>query len=285
MRIITEVRSPNVEAGVEVDVRLLLLHYTATSLERTLEIFLGTSPRVGAHVVIAEDGTAYEIVPCFGGKALKTFHAGRSFIDLCEDGKIERVEELNGSAIGIELVNRNGNIHPFTEAQYRSLKEVIGQLQSTYPALRDPSRIVGHEDVAGWRGKVDPGWQFDWPRVFEDAFGEASFPPRAHALPRELVGPLADLDRHLMDDPAAPEALSLLLEKMVGWFSTPSLRNGERFARTGLGSSIDEEVPEDLVPFYADLARFVRQEKDAEDSLASFLRATSEWLRGAKPRE
>ena len=71
-------------------------------------------------------------MPCHRG-----WHAGAS--------EWEGVQGLNDCSIGIELVNYNGNVFPFTEAQYRSLQG-DGQVQNTIP-ICVTLRGFGHEHM------------------------------------------------------------------------------------------------------------------------------------------
>ena len=47
-----------------------------------------------------------------------------------------------------------------------------------YVALNSPHRMIGHEQIAGWRGKVDPGDQFDWNAYYEQNFNGHEQPSR-----------------------------------------------------------------------------------------------------------
>jgi N-acetyl-anhydromuramyl-L-alanine amidase AmpD len=79
-------------------------------------------------------------------------------------GGLERTA-FNMFSIGIEIINLNGNLFPYTEAQYAALTELLAHLIRRFPVLARAGRIVGHEDIAGFRGKCDPGVLFDWARV------------------------------------------------------------------------------------------------------------------------
>ena len=155
-------------AGIPVE--FAALHYTAQSFQESLKIFLNPEgPKLSCHLLIDEAGRVFELVSCWRGERHKAFHAGKSeWTD--SSGKIWR--NFNDFSIGIELVNWNGNFCPYTESQYQSLCQVLSHLKGIYPALRDPERILGHEHVAGFRGKSDPGRLFDWKRLFEAVFQE-----------------------------------------------------------------------------------------------------------------
>jgi N-acetylmuramoyl-L-alanine amidase len=159
------VDSPNFSPD-EIPVEFVVLHYTATTLERTLEIFRDPARQVSSHLVIDRDGTVYEVVPCLSAPACKAWHAGKSCYESTSAcGKSERFEGFNSFSVGIELVNVNGNVFPFTNAQYESLANVFQELLQRYPRIGLPGRVVGHSEIAGFRGKCDPGRLFEWGRL------------------------------------------------------------------------------------------------------------------------
>ncbi|WP_263081003.1 N-acetylmuramoyl-L-alanine amidase [Endozoicomonas sp. Mp262] len=166
----------------EIPVEYLVLHYTAVDLQDTLAIFMKPGGVISAHLVIDRDGSIYELVDCLEGKTLRGRHSGPS--QWLQGEKLK--EQFNDFSIGIELVNYNGNIFPFTDEQYSTLTWIVNKLQRHYPALNDPGRIVGHEHIAGFRGKADPGLCFDWPRFYQDCFPEQLAPLRTSVCPNEL---------------------------------------------------------------------------------------------------
>lgn len=186
MNIITSRRSPNF-TDLEISVEFVVLHYTATSLERTLEIFTDPARESSAHLVIDRDGTVYELVPCLDGGARRAWHAGKSRMEVPINGDSRIVEGFNDLSIGIELVNFNGNIFPYTEAQYGALFSVIERLKARYPALKRPDSIVGHEQIAGFRGKCDPGICFEWERLFAVCYPNQGTPRRAPVCRRAVA--------------------------------------------------------------------------------------------------
>ena len=151
----------------EISVEYIVIHHTAVSLEETLEIFDSEEQEVSAHLVIDTEGGVYEIVPCLDCNPKRAWHAGESKL-VCGD---EILERFNDFSIGIELVNLDGNIHKYPDKQIDVLITVIKDLQERYPSLSDPSRIIGHEEIAGFRGKIDPGKLFPWKKVREAVFG------------------------------------------------------------------------------------------------------------------
>jgi hypothetical protein len=102
--------------------------------------------KAAAHLVLDVDGALYECVPCWEGEALRGWHAG---VSRWHDGATQW-EALNDWSIGIEIVNYNGNIIPFTDAQYTALEEIVGHLRRDYPALDRADAVLGHEQIAGF---------------------------------------------------------------------------------------------------------------------------------------
>lgn len=166
----------------------LVLHYTAVGLEHTVKIFNNPESSVSAHLVIDHDGSVVEMVDCLQGRAFRAWHAGES--------RWGEWSQFNDFSIGIELVNLNGNLFDFTDAQYQSLQNIISQLRPLYPALNDPERIVGHEHIAGHRGKADPGLCFDWQRLFQENYPDQPVPRREPLFPQELQQSLKQLAKY-----------------------------------------------------------------------------------------
>jgi hypothetical protein len=74
----------------------------------------------------------------------------------------------------------------YTKQQYLALVYVFNHLKTIYPALISPDRILGHEHVAGWRGKADPGIMFDWNYFYEQCFPNQTIPYRGNVCPPDL---------------------------------------------------------------------------------------------------
>lgn len=183
MQVVTSKRSPNF-TNLPISVEYVVIHYTAASLERTLDIFMNPATEVSSHIVIDRDGGVHELVPCFDGSALRAWHAGKSRL---EGPGGARVEGFNDCSIGIELENLNGNILPYTEAQYGALFKTIERLKGIYPALSRPESILGHEQIAGFRGKCDPGRLFEWGRLFSVCYPHQGMPVRTPLCPQPVA--------------------------------------------------------------------------------------------------
>jgi N-acetylmuramoyl-L-alanine amidase len=204
-------RSPNF-SGVEIPVEFVVLHYTACSLARTLEIFYDPARKVCSQFVIDESGGIHDLGGFWDGPILQGAHAGHSQFELA--GRVW--EKLNTCSVGIEIVNLNGNIIPYSDAQYHAVIEVLRHLKSRFPALQDPNRIVGHEQIAGFRGKADPGHCFDWSRFFAGVYGELPhYPLRSPLLSDALVAAIHRFVASCSDvEKSKPEFWSNLSERI-----------------------------------------------------------------------
>jgi N-acetylmuramoyl-L-alanine amidase len=131
-------------------VDILVLHYTELALPASLDILSdpGRPFRVSAHYVLAEDGTAFRLVP----ENRIAWHAGRS--------SWRGREALNASSIGIEIVNLQGDHHDYPQRQVEALIELCREITARHAAIV-PRNVVGHSDVAPLR-KIDPGLRFPW---------------------------------------------------------------------------------------------------------------------------
>ena len=184
MLTIIEHPSPNHSprpAGVRVDT--VIIHHTATSSdERGTRSAVGwlsaTDSKASAHYVIGHDGRVYRLVQ----EDRTAWHAGESRFPW-DTQKHKPGASLNPRSIGVELVNPGDGHTPFTEAQYRALKELLRDICARR-VMYGPSggnvsvrpvdglqpahmTILGHRDVAcfgnGRLGrKPDPADNFDW---------------------------------------------------------------------------------------------------------------------------
>ena len=150
--------SPNHAARQSI-VDVLVLHYTELPLEESLDVLRDDRRpnRVSAHYVLAEDGTVYRLVP----EDRVAWHAGRSHWR----GR----DALNGSSIGIEIVNLHGDRHDYPDVQIAALVKLCRDIIGRHPAIV-PRNVVGHSDIAPGR-KVDPGLRFPWARLADAGIG------------------------------------------------------------------------------------------------------------------
>ena len=128
-------------------VQYVVLHYTSTDLEHSLQLL--TEGPVSSHYLIGEEPpTLYQLVD----ENRRAWHAG--------DSSWQGRTWLNGSSIGIELVNPGDS--PFPEPQMAALERLLHQILARWgiPA----AGVIGHSDMAPGR-KSDPGPRFDWRRL------------------------------------------------------------------------------------------------------------------------
>jgi AmpD protein len=122
---------------------------------------------VSAHYLISREGEVWRLVD----EAKRAWHAGVSKMPLPDDSR----EGVNHFSIGIELIATEES--GFTPEQYESLALLIFDISSRQP-IRN---VLGHEHIAPGR-KVDPGPNFDWPRLRallegnEQTRGKVNFP-------------------------------------------------------------------------------------------------------------
>ncbi|MBN9088174.1 MAG: N-acetylmuramoyl-L-alanine amidase [Reyranella sp.] len=140
-------------------VDILVLHYTELPLQASLDILSDDKRegRVSAHYVLAEDGTAYRLVP----EERTAWHAGRS--------SWRGREALNATSIGIEIVNLHGDRHDYPATQIAALIELCRDVLARHPAI-EPRNVVGHSDIAPQR-KIDPGRRFPWKTLADAGIG------------------------------------------------------------------------------------------------------------------
>lgn len=142
--------------GHDSRVQFIVLHYTSSDLERSLDILKGDG--VSSHYLIGESpATIYQLVD----ENRRAWHAG--------DSQWRGRTWLNSSSIGIELVNRGyiegeqGRLwYPYSDAQIDALIVLLKDIMQRH-GLK-PGAIIGHSDIAPQR-KVDPGPLFPWKRL------------------------------------------------------------------------------------------------------------------------
>jgi N-acetyl-anhydromuramyl-L-alanine amidase AmpD len=161
----------------------VVIHYTAGSLDSTLNWFFNPASKVSSHLVIGRDGDVYELFKpdCIAWHAGVSSWRGRS--------------SVNKFSYGIELVATAEDGFTFTDEQYEAIRVALwgGKVLSgngksydrlgvaTEYGLSDISagtsdaEILGHEHVAPGR-KVDPGPNFEWSRISKAGYS-LNIPP------------------------------------------------------------------------------------------------------------
>ena len=155
-------------------VTCLVLHHTAGSLPSSLEILQGKDPKhkVGIHYVVTDEPKprVIRMVP----ESMAAYHAGKSAW-----GKLNG---LNQHSIGIEIINYDGNVYPYSDAQVAIIFALCDEIIRRHGIK--PWNVLAHSDVAVGR-KVDPGLKFPWAKLASLGIG-------AWPLPDEVADNLSN---------------------------------------------------------------------------------------------
>ena len=165
-------------------IRHVVMHFTSVDFARSMRMLTERTERpVSAHYLVPENGDptyphrrlrVYRLV----GEERRAWHAGRS--------RWGGEAALNGSSIGIEIVNRSacspvplGNeqappeerceFHDFDAEQIDLVIELVLDILERHPRI-DPVNVLGHSDIAPDR-RLDPGPTFPWRRLYEHGIG------------------------------------------------------------------------------------------------------------------
>lgn len=133
-------------------IAILVLHHTASSLPSALDSLQGRNKAhmVGVHYLVSDEQPKPRIFRMCPD-SLAAFHAGKSAWG--------KYESLNQSSVGIEIVNYDGNVHPYPKPQVEAVLALAQHLVATHHI--SPENVVAHSDIAVGR-KVDPGALFPW---------------------------------------------------------------------------------------------------------------------------
>lgn len=179
-------REPAAGSGLEwvsrprsVSPSVIVIHHTVADLPSSLRILSGRDParRVSAHYLVTDESPprVLALVP----EDHVAFHAGVSHW--------RGVDRLNETSLGIEVVNLDGNLHDYPEAQVEALAKLVLAVARRHGVR--PRDIVAHAEIAPGR-KVDPGTRFPWERLHRQ-HGIGTWPsPAALAAERAREAPL-----------------------------------------------------------------------------------------------
>lgn len=135
-------------------VKFIIIHYTVSDLPLSIKIL--TEQTVSAHYLLTDQNppVVYGLVD----ETRQSNHAGVS--------NWKNYTQLNGSSVGIEIVNPgftegpNGRIwYPFPQYQIDRLIVLLKEIVARHGV--PPENILGHSDIAPQR-KQDPGPLFPW---------------------------------------------------------------------------------------------------------------------------
>ncbi len=184
-------------------VQFLILHYTYGNFESSLKTL--TAGPVSSHYLVSEKPPViYQLVD----ETRRSYHAGVS--------SWRGNTALNGTSIGIEIVNAGGRPGPdgklvWAEYPKDQIDAVIALSKKIVKehAIK-PDRVLGHGDIAPTR-KVDPGPKFPWKRFADE--GLIQWPSETEVARRR---------------PAFEDKLP-----DVGWFQDKLMKHGYATVATG----------------------------------------------------
>lgn len=133
----------------------LVLHHTAQPLDVSLDLL--RFGRVSSHYVVDVNGDVYRLVD----EGRVAWHAGLSWWG--------NARALNGTSIGIEIVNMDGNVHDYPAAQREAVIDLCRGILARHAGIT-ARNVVGHSDIAP-RRKDDPGGRFFWRALAEAGVG------------------------------------------------------------------------------------------------------------------
>ena len=133
-------------------VQALILHHTGGNLAGSYEVLQGrkSSHRVGIHYLVTDENPPRVIAMVPESKV--AYHAGKS--------GWRQFDGLNQPSIGIEIINLDGNIHPYPAAQQELVAKLCADILRRHPSIL-PTEVLAHSDIAIGR-KIDPGLLFPW---------------------------------------------------------------------------------------------------------------------------
>jgi N-acetyl-anhydromuramyl-L-alanine amidase AmpD len=160
-------------AGFNSRIRFIVLHYTASDFERSIETLTG--PSVSAHYLIPDvtdpkylkAGYKEQEVFNLVAESDRAWHAGES--------QWGSRQGLNDASIGVEIVNlateKDGEFvfPPYHPEQIIAIEQLAKNILTRYPDIH-PTHVLGHSDISIGR-KSDPGPEFPWHALFLKGVG------------------------------------------------------------------------------------------------------------------
>lgn len=168
-------RARNFDHGRDGPVQYIVIHYTAVSYERTLEIFRSPFSRVSAHYVVRQDGHIAQLV----GEADTAWHAGHAW--------------YNDRSVGIEIELDHERFRDpqYSAEQYYATAALTCAIAARHGIPLDRTHVVGHNEIP-FTSKIDPGPHWGWPHFMW--LTSLCAPPTASTVASTWVSQSADLD-------------------------------------------------------------------------------------------
>lgn len=205
----------NTNPKVSKTIDYLILHCTTGPVEKVIQTFKDTKNEKTCHYIIDEDGTVYQLLKVSKEEVQIGWHSGRSLLKKA-DGKI--ISEFNRFSVGIELINKNGNLYSYSNQLYESLIDLVQHLIKLFPNLSNPNQILGHEHISGFRGKVDPGHMFDWNRLFKGCYHSIDFPIRKPQMPNDFKNLLFDIQHLANKNKISQDKTDDLIRRLMNYY-------------------------------------------------------------------
>ncbi|NBX34249.1 N-acetylmuramoyl-L-alanine amidase, partial [bacterium] len=105
------------------------------------------------------------------------YHAGKS--------GWRQFESLNQNSIGIEIINLDGNLHPYPAAQKELVAKLCADILRRNPSIA-PTEVLAHSDIAVGR-KIDPGLLFPWSELAARGIGAWPLPTDVEAFTKSAA--------------------------------------------------------------------------------------------------
>ncbi|MES3025914.1 MAG: N-acetylmuramoyl-L-alanine amidase [Pseudomonadota bacterium] len=173
-------------------VKFVVLHYTVADLPRSLKIL--TEQTVSSHYLVTDE--AKPVIYRLVDESRQSNHAGVS--------NWKTYTQLNGSSVGIEIVNPGftetpqGRVwYPFPQAQIDRVIVLVKQIMERHNI--PPENVLGHADIAPQR-KQDPGPMFPWHQLAQHglvAWPDANRLAAARALHAQVLPEVAWFQKQL----------------------------------------------------------------------------------------
>ena len=141
------------------EIKYVVIHYTGMQSEiESIDRLKNTRSKVSCHYLINRKGLITQLV--LDNKV--AWHAGKS--------KWKKLNNLNSSSIGIELVNKGHQwgYENFSNLQIKTLINLCLNLKKKYKIKNE--NFLGHSDIAPLR-KLDPGEKFPWKKLSNFGIG------------------------------------------------------------------------------------------------------------------
>ena len=141
------------------EIKYVVIHYTGMQSEiESIDRLKNTRSKVSCHYLINRKGLITQLV--LDNKV--AWHAGKS--------KWKKLNNLNSSSIGIELVNKGHQwgYENFSNLQIKTLINLCLSLKKKYKIKNE--NFLGHSDIAPLR-KIDPGEKFPWKKLSNFGIG------------------------------------------------------------------------------------------------------------------